>query len=460
MTDILWTSGEVAEATGGDVLGRWEAYGVSIDSRTVVAGDMFIALRGENFDGHAYIADALEAGAAAVVADHLPVGMSEDAPMLLVRDTEKALTDLGVFARQRSQAKIVAVTGSVGKTGTKEMLALALGKQGHAYATEGNLNNHLGVPLSLARMSKGTEYGVFELGMNHAGEIAGLTRIVQPHVAVITAVEAVHLEHFGSVEAIANAKSEIFQGLGEDGVAVIPEDNVYVERLREAAIAVGVEEVRGFGESDEAYAKLVDVRDADDGMEVSVRIGTQALTYSLAVVGKHWAMNSLAVLTVVEALGGDVRAAALSFREFTLPEGRGKCYRLDVAGGEFLLIDDSYNASPASMMAAIYGLKRKHSGRSGRSIAVLGDMLELGERSVEMHAELQSSLQGVDRVITAGALMRNLYDALPSGQRVGHCDGADDVVEMLRSLVAEGDTVLVKGSHGSKMYEVVKRIRG
>jgi UDP-N-acetylmuramoyl-tripeptide--D-alanyl-D-alanine ligase len=461
----LWTAGEVLAATGG----RWAAraasdatpiIGVSIDSRTLASGDLFFALAGPTHDGHDYVAKALAAGAAAAVVHRVPAALPADATLIQVDDTMAALEALGAAARARTAARFVAVTGSVGKTGTKEALRLALEEQAPTYATPGNLNNQWGVPLSLARMPRDTVYGIFELGMNHAGEISALTRQVRPDVAVITTVEPAHLEFFGSVAAIADAKAEIFEGMGPAGVAVLNRDNAQYDRLVGKAKTQGLTRIVGFGRHPAAQARLNDCSLHATCSAVTATIQGETLDYCIGAPGLHWVMNSLAVLAAVKALGADVGAAASRFAKLTPPKGRGQRRRIALADGPFYMIDESYNASPAAMRAAIAVLAQATAAPGGRRIAVLGDMRELGSAGAELHAELAPDLVAakVDLVFTAGPLSAALAAALPAERRGVHAEDTTALAPSVAAAVKPGDVVLVKGSLGSRMSVIVEAL--
>jgi UDP-N-acetylmuramoyl-tripeptide--D-alanyl-D-alanine ligase len=452
MSAELWTAAEIAAATGGRAHGGWAVCGVSIDSRTVQRGELFVALRGPNHDAHAFVADALGRGAAALV-DRVPEHLSEAAPLVVVDDTMAALTALGRAARTRSEARIVALTGSVGKTGTKEALRLALSRQAPTHASAASHNNHWGVPLSLARAPRGAAYEIYELGMNAPGEIATLARLVRPHVALITAVEAAHLGFFPSIEAIADAKGEIFQGLQPGGTAVLNADNPHHARLIALAKDAGCARVIGFGAAASAAARLRDVRVGVDGSDVVMALHGREIAFRIGAPGRHWVSNALGVIACAAALGADPDAAAHALAEFAPPAGRGRQHRIDVRGGWITLIDDSYNANPASMRAALQVL----GSAPGRRLAALGDMLELGDHAPRLHAGLADPVaaSGVDRVYTAGPAMRHLHDALPPARRGRHVEDAADLVPVLRAEMRPGDTLLVKGSLGMRMGRIV-----
>ncbi|CAO3442618.1 UDP-N-acetylmuramoyl-tripeptide--D-alanyl-D-alanine ligase (EC 6.3.2.10) [Azospirillum argentinense] len=455
---VLWTAEDAAAATSGQATRSWAATGVSIDSRKVAPGDLFVAIKGPNFDGHDFVAKALEAGAAAALVSTVPPGVPGDASLLAVeQDTLAALGDLGHVARLRTQAKVVGVTGSVGKTSTKEALRHVLSAQGRTFATEGSLNNHWGVPLSLARMPEDSEFGVFELGMNHAGELGPLSRQVMPDVAVITTVEAAHLEFFDSVEAIADAKAEIFEGMNPNGVAVLNRDNPHFARLLAAARTQGLSRIWSFGSHADADARLVDCSLHATCSAVTAVIRGERIQYCLALPGRHWVMNSLAVLLAVKALGADVAAAARALSTIAPVKGRGTRKRVQAAQGAFTLIDESYNASPAAMTATFAVLGKIDPGAGGRRLAVLGDMRELGDRADALHAALAEPLRAarVDAVYACGPHMRALFDRLPAALRGAWTETSAELAPLLAGAVRGGDVVLVKGSLGSRMATVV-----
>jgi UDP-N-acetylmuramoyl-tripeptide--D-alanyl-D-alanine ligase len=454
----LWTAQDAAAATGGrNTGGAWQANGVSIDSRTVAAGDLFVALVGPKFDGHDYVAGALARGGAAAVVAKQPAKIEADAKLLLVADTQAALEALGRAARARAQGRIIAITGSVGKTGTKEALKTVLSRQARSFASSGSLNNHWGVPLSLSRMPADSEYGVFELGMNHPGEIDALTRMVRPHVAVITTIEPAHLGFFSSVEAIADAKAEIFRGVERGGAAILNRDNPHYARLAKAAQDCGISNIIGFGMHGDAAVRLAKFELRESSSIVTANVMGETIDYTIGSAGKHWVMNSLAVLAAVRAAGGDVKAAAVALASFAPLAGRGERHRVALAGGSFTLIDESYNASPASMRAAFAVLGSTQPEAGGRRVAVLGDMLELGTESQSLHASLAQPLidADTDLVFTLGDEMRALDDALPAARRGGHASNVTELAGLVKQRLHNGDVVTVKGSHGSKVYELV-----
>ena len=463
----LWTADEAAAATGGRAQGGWVATGVSIDTRTLARGDLFVALQAAR-DGHDFVAQALAAGAAAALVSRVPDGVAPDAPLLIVPDVLKALEDLGRAARARSAAQVIGVTGSVGKTSTKEMLRTVLAAQGRTHAAEASYNNHWGVPLTLARMPRDTDYAVIEIGMNHPGEIAPLARLARPHVVMVTTVAPAHLEAFENIDGIAREKASIAQGLEPGGVAVLNADIGTADLLR-AEVAPFAARVLRFGAQAEDWV-LGDVRLAGDCTIVTVRGAGQTHLVKLAVPGRHFAMNALGVLAVVSAAGGDVGAAARDLALWLPPQGRGtrEELMLDAVTEESLdLIDDAFNANPASMSAAFEVLAaatpRDGQGRhvKGRRVAILGDMLELGPDEAALHAALATDpqLARASIVHCAGPRMRHLYDALPEAQRGHWAETAAELATMAATLVDAGDVVLVKGSKGSKVSLVVDAIR-
>jgi UDP-N-acetylmuramoyl-tripeptide--D-alanyl-D-alanine ligase len=454
----LWTSTDIITATNGQINHNdWTATGVSIDTRSLAPGDLFVALSGPNHDGHDHVAAAFTAGAAAALIHRAP--SDTNGPWVKVDDTVLGLEKLGQAARARSAAKIAAVTGSVGKTGTKEMLALVLGEQAPTHATQGNLNNQLGAPLSLARMPRDTTFGVFELGMNHAGELTPLTKMVRPHVVIITAIEMAHSEFFANTKAIADAKAEIFLGLEPGGVAILPRDNPHYAYLREKAKAAGVEHILSFGKHIEANARLLDFDLNVQSTSVLALVDDLAISYELGAVGQHWAMNSLAVLLAVKELGGDLIQAANRLAKMSPPKGRGSRF---VSAQGVIVIDESYNASPAAMKAALTSLGAINPVSAGRRIAVLGDMLELGEHALELHAELADTIEewDIDLVFTAGPLMYALHQTLDEDKCGAHAENSEAIVAPLLKALKPGDVVMIKGSAGSKMSKVVEALKG
>lgn len=465
----LWTSAEAARATGGRATAEWQASGVSIDTRTLQPGDLFIALTDQR-DGHEFVAQALAKGAAAALVARVPDGVAPDAPLLIVPDVLKGLAALGAAGRARSGAKVVAVTGSVGKTSTKEMLRAVLAALGRVHAAEASYNNHWGVPLTLARMPQDAEFAVIEIGMNHAGEIAPLTALARPHVALVTNVAAVHLEFFESVEAIAREKAAIFEGLEPGGVAVINGDDATAGILLAAAEARGARVLR-FGTGPGADVRVTKVSLSQETTVVAAEVAGQPILYKIRSPGRHFALNAAGVVAVAQALGADPVVAACDLGLWEPPKGRGtrETVVLDLVYDEqrFDLIDDAFNANPVSMAAALEVLAaspvRDGIGRvrRGRRIAVLGDMLELGPEAAALHAGIAGlpSLASVDIVHCVGPLMRALWEALPEARRGEWHPEARALCGRVHALVDAGDVVLVKGSKGIKVSLVVDAFR-
>jgi len=499
----LWAAADVARAVSAKTNDEWCAWRVEIDSRKVQAGDLFIALKGENFDGHDFVEKAFAAGAiAAIVEKKLDCGGNQ----LVVPDALKALENLAKYNRLRihnlGKAKIIGITGSVGKTSTKEMLRLALSAHGKVHATSGNYNNHIGTPLNLANMPLDADFGVFEMGMNHAGEISHLTHLVCPHIAIITRVEAAHLEFFAGIEEIAAAKAEIFEGLLPDGMAVINADQPYFgsltypchpreggdlktqapslhlaidPRLRGDDNGGGGNEKDGlkyntitFGENETADCRLLSYTATTNGCAIAAEIFGHKMAYKLAATGRHWAVISLSVLAVCQALRLDLQKSAAALASFREVEGRGRVYPIAVAGGTALIIDDSYNASPASMRAAFAKTAEIWAANNaqlvtktciiGRKIAILGKMLELGATAPAIHADLAHDLvaHGFDVIYSTGDLMLHLQNALPQNMRGTHKNNVEDLLPEIK--IHANDVVLIKGSHGSKIYTLAQEL--
>ncbi len=469
MTGALWTSSEAAAATGGAATAPFEVSGVSIDSRSTAPGDLFVALADQR-DGHDFVAAALKAGAAAAMVSRAPDDVPEGAPLLIVPDTLRALEALAAAARARTRAKVVAVTGSVGKTGTKDMLRAMLAAQGPTHAAERSYNNHWGVPLTLARMPRDSRYAVIEIGMNHPGEIAPLSRLARPHAAIVTTVAPVHMAAFGSEAEIAFAKAEIFEGLEPGGVAILNRDNPHFARLARRAARAGARVLR-FGAAQRCHARLIAAQVGERATTVEARLNGRPALYKIRAPGRHLATNSLAAMLAVEAVGADTARAALALGSWTAPEGRGRRWRiaLDATGldGALHLIDESYNANPTSVGAALEVLAAAHPdddvGRvpRGRRIAVLGDMLELGPDELAMHAGLAAhpAMAAIDRVHCVGPRMKALHDALPRERRGKWAADSAEIAPMMRRLLDAGDVVMVKGSLGARMALVVETIK-
>jgi UDP-N-acetylmuramoyl-tripeptide--D-alanyl-D-alanine ligase len=454
----LWTSDEIAAATGGIASAPFDASGVAFDSREVEPGHLFVAMKGEATDGHRFVAQAFERGAAGAV-----VSEAVDGPHVRVADTAQALNALGLASRARTGARICGVTGSVGKTGTKEALYAALERAapGRAHRSVKSYNNHTGVPLSLARMPRETRFGVFEMGMNHAGELARLTRLVRPHVAIVTAIAPAHREFFASEAEIADAKAEIFQGLEPGGTAIVPFDSPHRDRLLAGARDHATRIVT-FGLGEGADVRARDVVAAPNGGSLVTAILPEAeLTFTISQPGEHWVSNALAVLAAVQAMVGDLAQAGLALADLPGLKGRGERHRIRLAGGgEALLIDESYNANPASMAATLktFGALKP----AGRRLAVLGAMRELGAGSEGFHAALAGPVEGacVDYAILVGEEMGALAKALGQRVEMTHAESASAATEALRRELRDGDAILVKGSNSIGLAALVEALTG
>jgi UDP-N-acetylmuramoyl-tripeptide--D-alanyl-D-alanine ligase len=453
----LWTAAEIADATGGEASENFGVTGVAFDSREIGPGDLFIAMKGETMDGHRFVDQSFAAGAAGAV-----VSKAIDHPHVRVADTFDALNALGRASRARTQAKVIGVTGSAGKTGTKEALHAALDRfaPGRAHRSVKSYNNHTGVPLSLSRMPRDARFGVLEMGMNHAGELAVLTRLVRPHVAIVTTIASAHREFFASEEAIADAKGEIFQGLEPGGTAIVPYDSQHRDRLIAAARPFAASIVTfGLNEGADVRANYVAAAPRGGSLVTATLPGAQ-LSYTISQPGAHWVANSLAVLAAVQAVGGDLAQAGLALADMAGLKGRGARTTIAVRGGEALLIDESYNANPASMAATLKVLGDTFV--RGRRIVVLGEMRELGEGSVAFHAALAGPIAEakVDQAILIGDEMAALAKALGGGMEMTHVRVAAEAIPIARAAIGPGDAVLVKGSNSIGLAALVEALAG
>ncbi len=463
MADPLWTSEAADAATGGRSGAPWSANGVSIDTRSLAPGDLFVALKDVR-DGHDFVGAAFEAGACAALVNRRPEGVADDKPLLIVPDVLKGLEGFARAARARTNARVIGVTGSVGKTGAKEMLRACLSPSGATHAPEKSFNNHWGVPLTLARMPVATDFAAIEMGMNHRDEIAPLSRLACPDVAIITTIAPVHLAAFASETDIAYAKSEIMQGLTPSGAVIMNCDNPHFNRLRAVARTRG-QKVIGFGAADHADMRMESVRIVDRSTIVKCVMHGRELMFKIGSPGRHLAMNALAVLAAVDAVGADLGRAALALSTWTTPDGRGS--RLRIALGEagidgaVELIDESYNANPTSARAALEVLGTATVEAKGRRIACLGDMLELGADEASLHAGLSDAdeLAKVDQVHTCGPLMKHLHEALPAAKRGAWFENSEEMAAQIGRKLDAGDVVMVKGSLGSRMAKVVSAIK-
>lgn len=464
MSSELWTAEEAQAATGGRLIqgDAWNVTGVSIDTRTLEPGDLFVALKDAR-DGHDFLAQAFVSGAsAALISDARAVDGLGAA--LAVPDVLEGLRRLAAAARERSFAKRVAVTGSVGKTSTKEALAVCLAASGATHRSVKSYNNHWGVPLTLARMPRESAFAVFEIGMNHRGEILPLTQLVKPHAALVTTIAPAHVENLGSLEAVADEKGDIYAGLEPGGAAIVPNEAPHASRLIAAAERNGANLIR-FGRDAACEARLMRFDMDDTGSNAEAEILGRTIKYRVGVEGAHWALNSVAALAAADVVGADLEAAAHALEHLRAFDGRGVATRVAAPFGEFLLVDDSYNANPASMGAAFATLAARQPAAGGRRIAALGDMLELGPDERAYHAGLAEPIEqaGIDLVFAAGPRMAALMEALPPGRRGGYAETADALIPMIAGSLRTGDIVLVKGSNSSKMSRVaaaLARLKG
>lgn len=451
----LWTRDELRKVFGRNLREDIRAYGVSIDSRTLQAGDIFIALHGDKFDGHNYIKDALQKGAVLCIVDHLIEGVDTDR-VLVVKETKHALYQMAEYAKKRSKAKRVGITGSVGKTTTKELIMTALKGQGHLHATTGNLNNDIGVPLTLARMPKYTNYALIEMGMNHAGEMTRLSALVQPQVVLITSVGEAHLEFFDSVEDIALAKAEIFNHMPSDGVAVLNRDDKYFMLFMNTAEQKNITKFVTFGTHEEADVCLKEYAFSNGKTHVRATVCRKQVPYDLSAINAAFINNSIAALAVVKALNAAVKPSAARFVERTPLSGRGAIISVNKNDKKYTVIDDCYNANPVSMRSAIdtLGILK------GRKVAILGDMLELGKESANLHTELAAHLLSIDigAVYAVGKMMKKMYDKLPNNKQGGWVENVADIIPHLMKDIQTGDVILVKASNGMKLDKVVQAL--
>ena len=458
--ESLWDSSYFKNLSIGNTEGIWEANGISIDSRLVSKDDLFIALKGPNYDGHNYVSLALQNGAVAAVVNKSlskKLNISRE-KLVVVDDTLATLSLLAKEARNRTNAKFIGITGSVGKTTTKDILSLVLSKFGLTHSTYGNQNNLIGVPLTLSRMSRSSKFGVFELGMNRPGEIKTLSKLVRPDVVIITKIAGVHTEFFNSIDSIADAKAEIYQGLSKHGIVIIPSDSNYYKKLYFLAKDKGVKNIISFGESENSTFRLLSYSVSKNRTDIEAVLEGEVFRYSISLIGKHMALNSLAVLAGVKALGESVGNASLKMANAKYSTGRGNRILLSTEGGQFTLIDETYNASPTSVEALIKSLsEEKH---SGRNILVLGDMLELGADAPLLHRNLSTLIteSNIDLVFTLGDLMKNLNDSLPDNLKSYHSINYEDLCELLLSNIRPNDFIAIKGSAGIKMQRIVKRL--
>lgn len=460
----VWSAQQIAQAVGAETTGNWIATGVGKDSRELNPGDLFVALKGPKVEGSEYVAAAFEAGAVGAIVDRVPVGFGGDSRLILVKDTLKALNDLASAARSRTQAQIVAITGSFGKTGSKDATALLLAHFGSVQASERSFNNHWGVPFTVSNIAPNLDFAVIEMGMNHADEIAPLSRIARPQVALITTIREMHIEHLGSLENIATEKAEIFAGMAEGGTVVLNRDD---QTFPQVAAAAKVKKLKiiTFGRHQDADCRLIKCMMDEGWLWAEVTVDGTIFSYRIPTAGEHWALNSLGVLGVMKALGLNVIEASKVFVNLVLPEGRGVQHQVKLEHGHITVIDESYNAGPDSMRAALKVLGALVPQGPGRRIAILGDMRELGPQAQEIHEGLKTDLiaNKVDLVFTCGEKMEHLHRSLPEGMRGAHTLEVTDLVPTVARCAQAGDIFMIKGSkgqyaHRGRMYAFVEAL--
>jgi UDP-N-acetylmuramoyl-tripeptide--D-alanyl-D-alanine ligase len=460
----LWTVQELLAATGGTLHGNiaLPMNGISIDSRNIAPGDIFVAIKGDTHDGHSFVVKALQAGAGVGVVSQVTDEMKSVGAVLQVADDPlHGLENMGRVARNWNKGKSIAVTGSVGKTSTKEMLRIAFSASGETHASAASFNNHWGVPLTLARFPRQAAFGIFEVGMNHPGEITPLVKMVQPHIAIITTIAASHLGHFKSMDEIAEAKAEIFSGIVPGGAAILNRDSVHFDFLLARAKKAGISNIISFGKHEKADVRLKQLALHSTCCCISADVMGEDVTFKLGTPGAHMALNSLSVLADVKLAGADLARAALALANAQPAKGRGGQELLSLGKGNVLLLDESYNANPESMAAALNLLATAAQSRKGRRIAVLGDMLELGQFSSELHKNLAKPLNeaGIDRLYVAGPMMKHLWDAVPTSRQAAYAETSAALFETLVRDLTPGDSVVIKGSLGSKMGPLVEALR-
>ncbi|MGN7770417.1 UDP-N-acetylmuramoylalanyl-D-glutamyl-2,6-diaminopimelate--D-alanyl-D-alanine ligase [Phyllobacterium sp. 22552] len=461
---LLWSSDAMIAAMNGRPVGKLPEgiTGISIDTRTLRGGEAFFAIKGDALDGHDYATAAVAAGAALLVVAEakLPALGKLKAPMIVVDDVLAAMTRLGIASRERSHAQIIAVTGSVGKTTTKEALRHVLSEVGKVHASVASFNNHWGVPLTLARMPQDTDYGVFEIGMNHADEIRPLVKMVRPHVAIITLIAPAHLGHFKNLQEIATAKAEIFEGLLPGGYALLNRDDKHYKFLEKLALEAGVEHIKSFGENARADYRLMKLKLHDACSCMTARLAGEEVVAKVGAPGRHIVQNVLAVLGAAHLTGADMAKVALALSSLRAESGRGERHTLEIAKGTFTLIDESYNANPASMRAAVELLASATPTGKGRRIAVLGDMLELGKQSPRLHAELSSVIaaNNINMVFLGGPEMAALKAAMPVEIRAEYRQSVEELQPQLLNTIRAGDVIMIKSSKGTGFSQIVKTL--
>ncbi|NRA73203.1 MAG: UDP-N-acetylmuramoyl-tripeptide--D-alanyl-D-alanine ligase [Rickettsiales bacterium] len=465
MKNFLWDNQALKRACPTAILNdTCTGNRICINSKEIQPNDIFVAFKGENVDGHNYVTDAFKKGASCAIVEYKPKNITSPNHLMIVPNVKEALKNLAIFNRKRSKAKIIGITGSVGKTSTKEAMYIACSSMKKSYCSIKNFNNDLGLPISLASMPIDTECGIFEVGMNHKGEIAELTKILRPHLALITKIAKAHIENFNSIHDIALAKGEIFSSMTKDGIAILNGDDNYTPILTKLALDQGIKDICYFGENSKNESYLLEYNTDKDVLNtIKAKILGKEITYKIKARGRHQALNSIAVLTATTKIGINLETAAKSLLNFSNVEGRGELLRLTIADKNILILDDSYNANPTSIQAALKVMneitkKNAHS----RTIAVLGDMIELGTEAKREHMKLAEPFEksGINKLITVGHLMQNLFDSVPTNKRLTHFLDYKKAIKSILSLIEDGDCILLKGSHhNSKIYEIVKYLK-
>lgn len=459
MKKFLWDNEILKKACpAAKLYGTCHGNKICIDSREIEQDDIFVAFKGEAVDGHDYVSDALKRGASCAIVEHQPKDLKSKDHLMIVANAKKTLKELSVFNRNRSTAKIIGITGSVGKTSTREALLLACSVDGKSYCSKKNFNNELGLPISLASMPLDTKYGIFELGMNQKGEIEQLTKILKPHLAIITKIAAAHIGFFNSLKNIALAKGEIFLGMKKNGIAILNGDDEYYSLLADLASKQGITNICRFGENPNNENRLIKYKSG----KIKANICGTEINYEINAIGRHQALNTVAVLSAVNKLGIDLNTAATALLKFSNIEGRGQSLKLKLGNKKILLIDDSYNANPTSIKAALDAMKELSLEKNfRRKIAVLGDMVELGSFSKNSHKELAEPFEasGINKLITVGPQMKYLFDLVTENKKLKHFFDYNDAIKNILNLIEDGDYILFKGSHGTKIYEIVKHLK-
>ena len=463
MEKFLWNNQTLSKACpNAKLIGSCSGNRICIDSREIQVGDIFVAFKGQNADGHNYVENALAKGANCAIVEYKPKNIEINDHLMIVPNAKEALKNLAIFNRNRSKAKIIGITGSVGKTSTKEALYIACSAARKSYCTIKNFNNDLGLPISLASMPMDTKYGVFEIGMNHKGEIAELTKILKPHLALITKIAKVHIENFKSVEEIALAKGEIFLGMEEAGMAILNGDDKYSSILTKLALTQGISDICYFGEKITNGSYILKYEIGKNENKITAKILEEEIIYKIKAKGKHQALNTIAVLTATNKLGINLKTAAKSLINFSTIKGRGKLLELTISRKNITLIDDSYNANPTSIEAALKTINEiNNKNNPQRTIAVLGDIVELGKDTKTIHMELKKPFEasGVNKLITVGPLMEGLFNSVKQNRKLVHFSDYNKAKESILSFIKDGDCLLFKGSHNTKIYEIVKYLK-